>query len=309
MAACSWLSNMSTDLDPVYEELKRLQLEGMDRVFIEDSTMALLKPMDTPAAPVVPPVVAIDLQSAVNSGQQSNTAAPKVTPRTKAVATSMPLPDAPTIELPAGDAATQMQWLQQQVENSPVCKEHLREDEKVVFGEGSLTADIFYCGEAPSEEEAAVGSPFQGKSGELLSKIFNAMGLSRETVYMTNILKWRPEHDKPYGNRPPTQDEMEFCLPYLKAQLQIVQPKVIIGLGNATVPGLLGADPDRKMAAIRGTWQTFEKIPLVFTFQPSYLLFNDTMKTKRMAWEDMLKAMEKVGMPISEKQQSFFLPK
>ena len=63
------------------------------------------------------------------------------------------------------------------------------------------------------------------------------------------------------------------------------------------------------MASIRGTWQTFEGIPLIFTFQPSYLLFNDTMKTKRMAWEDMLKAMEKVGLPISENQQSFFLPK
>jgi len=74
------------------------------------------------------------------------------------------------------------------------------------------------------------------------------------------------------------------------------------------VPGLLGADPDRKIAAVRGTWQTFEKIPLVFTFQPSYLLFNDTMKTKRMAWEDMLKVMEKVDMPISEKQQHFFRP-
>jgi len=308
VAAWTRFSNMSTDLDPVYEELKRLQLEGMDRVFIEDSTMALLKPMATPASPAVPPVVAIDLQSAVNSEEKPNAAAPKVTPPKDAVVTAAPLPDAPIIELPSADAATQMQWLKQQAENSPVVKERLREGEKMVFGEGSLTADIFYCGDAPSEEEAAVGSPFQGKSGELLCKILSAMGLSRETVYMTHILKWRPQHDKPYGNRPPTQAEMEFCLPYLKAQLKIVHPKVIIGLGNATVPGLLGADPDRKIAAVRGTWQTFEKIPLVFTFQPSYLLFNDTMKTKRMAWEDMLKVMEKVDMPISEKQQHFFRP-
>ena len=302
---------MSTDLDPVYEELKRLQLEGMDRVFIEDSTMALLAPAAAPAAPpIAPPAPAIDLQAAMNSGHKpSAPAAKKVAPRKESAPTTTPLPDAPTVELPEGNAATQMQWLQQQVENSPVCKERLRQDEKVVFGEGALTADIFYCGEAPSEQDAAVGSPFQGKSGELLTKILNAMGLSRETVYLTNLLKWRPEHDKPYGNRPPTQDEMEFCLPYLKAQLEIVQPKVIIGLGNATVLGLLGADPNRKMAAIRGTWQTFQNIPLVFTFQPSYLLFNDTMKTKRMAWEDMLKAMEKVGLPVSEKQQRFFLPK
>jgi len=300
---------MPTDLDAVYEELKRLQLEGMDRVFIEDSTMALLTPIAPPARPTAPPFVAIDLKSAVNSEQQSDAVVPEMAPVVKAAATTTPLPDAPSIELPSGDAATQMQWLKQQVENSPVCQERLRQDEKVVFGEGAPTADIFYCGEAPGEEEAAVGHPFQGKSGELLTKILSAMGLSRETVYMTNILKWRPEHDKPYGNRPPTQDEMEFCLPYLKAQLEIVQPKVIIGLGNATVRGLLGADSNSKMAAIRGTWQTFEKIPLLFTFQPAYLLFNDTMKTKRMAWEDMLKAMDKVGLPISEKQQRFFLPK
>ena len=135
---------MSTDLDPVYEELKRLQLEGMDRVFIEDSTMALLKPMATPASPAVPPVVAIDLQSAVNSEEKPNAAAPKVTPPKDAVVTAAPLPDAPIIELPSADAATQMQWLKQQAENSPVVKERLREGEKMVFGEGSLTADIYF---------------------------------------------------------------------------------------------------------------------------------------------------------------------
>ena len=88
-----------------------------------------------------------------------------------------------------------------------------------------------------------------------------------------------------------------------------MQPKVIIALGNATVPGLLGPSPNRKMATLRGTWQSFAGTPLLFTFQPSYLLLNDTMKTKRMAWEDMLKAMEKVGLPISAKQRSYFLPK
>ena len=202
-----------------------------------------------------------------------------------------------------------MQWLKEQVEASPVCLEHLRKNEQIVFGQGSIHADIFYCGDAPGDEEAATGTPFVGKSGKLLSKILSAMGLDRESVYMTNILKWRPEHHKPYGNRPPTQAEMDFCLPYLKAQIEIVQPKVIIGLGNATVPGLLGPNPNRKMASIRGTWLSFQDTPLIFTFQPAYLLFNDTMKTKRMAWEDMLKAMEKVGLPISEKQQAYFLPK
>ena len=300
---------MSTGLDAVYEELKRLQMEGMDRVFIEDSTMTLLQP-----APVTPkakaPPIAVDLQAAVNSGSKPSITEAKPTPPKKQAQSITPsLPEAPTIELPSGDASTQMQWLQQRVESCSTCKEQLKENEKIVFGSGAINADIFYCGEAPGEEEAEMGSPFQGKAGELLTKILGAMGLKRESVYMTNIMKWRPKHHKPYGNRPPTQEEMEFCLPFLKAQIEIVQPKVIIGLGNNTVPGLLGPNPDRKMASIRGSWQVFEGIPLIFTYQPSYLLFNDTMKTKRAAWEDMLKAMEKIGLPISEKQQGYFLPK
>ena len=304
---------MSTGLDAVYEELKRLQLEGMERVYIQDSTLALLTPAKprTAQKPAKPASLtpAIDLQAAVQSGARPETQAPASAPKKPVVATVNSLPEAPTITLPGGDASSRMQWLQQQVENAPVCRQHLRQNEQIVFGQGALDADIFYCGDAPGEEEAACGTPFVGKSGALLSKILSAMGLDRESVYMTNIMKWRPEHHKPYGNRPPTQAEMTFCLPYLKAQIEIVQPKVIIGLGNATVPGLLGPNPNRKMAAIRGTWQSFEGTPLIFTFQPSYLLFNDTMKTKRMAWEDMLKAMEKIGLPISEKQHSYFLPK
>lgn len=135
------------------------------------------------------------------------------------------------------------------------------------------------------------------------------MGLARDQVYITNILNWRPRHDKPYGNRPPTSEEMRFCLPYLKAQISVVQPKVIVALGNTAVSGLLGPDPGRKMGKIRGTWQAFEDIPMMITFHPSYLLRNGTLKTKRMVWEDMLQVMEKCGLPITTRQRNFFLPK
>jgi len=113
----------------------------------------------------------------------------------------------------------------------------------------------------------------------------------------------------PFGNRPPTQEEMEVCLPYLKAQIEIVQPKVIVALGATAVSGLLGADPKRRMGDVRGKWLEFEGTPLMITFHPSYLLRNDTLKTKRMVWEDMMSVMEKIGMPISDKQQQFFLQK
>lgn len=298
---------MSTGLDAIYEELKRLQLEGMNRVFIEDSTVALLQPLrqKQPEASVRPTVM-IDLPTAAEAADLARPAAPDKAPAPK----TKPLPElAPTVELPQGDAVTQLQWLQASMENSPVCQEHLREGEQLVFGCGAPDATILFCGEAPDENDATTGQPFSGKAGELLTKILRAMGLERDTVYMTHILKWRPEHDKPYGNRPPTQAEMNYCLPYLKAQIEIIQPKVIVALGNATLPGLLGPDPDRKMAAIRGSWQSLGGTPLIFTFQPSYLLFNDTLKTKRIAWEDMLKVMQEIGLSISEKQQNFFLPK
>ena len=98
-------------------------------------------------------------------------------------------------------------------------------------------------------------------------------------------------------------------MPYLKAQIEIVQPKVIVALGNTAVTGLLGHDPNRKLGQVRGHWHEFDGTPMMISFHPSYLLRNDTMKTKRMAWEDMLKVMEQVGMPINEKQQGYFLPK
>lgn len=305
---------MSTGLDAVYEELKRLQKEGLDRVYIEDNTAALLPP-PIEKAPIKqekasPPADGADLKAALETPEaptQKTPAKPAPAPK-KAAPPVKPLPDSPpTLELPKAPSAEQMQWLQEQVENSPVSLDHIKTGEQFVFGSGAIDADIFFCGEAPGEHEAITGQPFAGDAGALLDKILKAMGLDRKSVYMTNIMKWRPEHNKPYGNRPPTPEEMEFCLPYLRAQLEIVQPQVIIGLGNATILGLLKSDT--KMTEIRGTWQTFDELPLIFTFQPSYLLFNDTMKTKRMAWEDMLKVMGKTGMPISEKQQGFFLPK
>ncbi|MGB0744833.1 MAG: uracil-DNA glycosylase, partial [Opitutales bacterium] len=147
----------------------------------------------------------------------------------------------------------------------------------------------------------------------LLTKIICAMGLKREDVYIANILKWRPEHNKPYGNRPPTIEEMNFCLPYVKAQIDIVQPKVIVALGNTAVTGLLGPDPNRRMGSVRGSWQEFEGTPLIITFHPSYLLRAESEANpnakKRLVWVDMLQVMEKVELPISDKQRGFFLPK
>lgn len=206
-------------------------------------------------------------------------------------------------------ASKQEHWedLKKRVLTNPELLKHVRPGKKLVFGVGNLNADLFFCGEAPGADEEIQGIPFVGRAGQLLTKIIAAMGLSREEVYIGNIMNWRPELDTPTGNRPPTQEEMQFCLPYLIEQVEIVQPKVIIALGSTAVNGLLSYDKTRKMSQIRGTWQEFCHIPLMVTFHPSYLLRNATNATKRLVWEDMLRVMDRVGMPISERQRQYFL--
>ncbi len=303
---------MKDNLDAIAEELIRLKAEGKERVNIADETLELLKPeQSSRPAQTEPAALGQKLQKIETSTLPPTSGAPRQTTDTKTSSTyGKPLPaEAPKVPLPDGDAETRMNWLREKVESCPTCNEHLSSVGKIVFGVGNPNANIFFCGEAPGADEEKVGEPFVGPAGKLLTKIIQAMGLERSDVYIGNILKWRPEHDKPYGNRPPTIEEMDFCLPYLKAQIEIVQPKVIVALGNTAVTGLLGPDPKRKLSQIRGQWHTFGDKPLMVTFHPSYLLRNGTLGTKRKVWEDMLRVMEKTGMEISEKQRGFFLPK
>lgn len=213
----------------------------------------------------------------------------------------------PVVTLPSGTKAEQWQWLKEKVLSCPNCLKHVPEGRKPVFGSGNLDADIFFCGEAPGAEEEEQGEVFVGRAGQLLTKIIEAMGLRRSEVYIGNIMNWRPETPNRIGNRPPTQEEMRFCLPYLIGQVEIVRPKVLVALGLTAVNGLLGYDANRKMRDCRGKWFEFHKIPLLVTYHPSYLLRNGTSAAKRMVWEDMLCVMKFLGMPISEKQEGYFL--
>jgi DNA polymerase len=202
-----------------------------------------------------------------------------------------------------------MGWLRERVLGCPVCNEHVRPGRKLVFGVGTPEAEIFFCGEGPGADEEKQGEPFVGPAGQLLTKIIQAMGLSREAVYIGNVMKWRPEMPQEWGNREPTPSEVAFSLPFLRAQLAIVRPKVIVALGKTAVNGLLGPDPARRMTRFRGQWQTFDGVALMPTFHPSYLLRNSSAAVKRQVWEDMLAVMERIGMPISEKQRGFFRSK
>ncbi|MFU8848556.1 MAG: uracil-DNA glycosylase [Opitutales bacterium] len=309
---------MSPDaLIAINEELRRLQQEGLDHVFVDDATLALLKPVAPvkQASPQSPPSQAAgsgpipELEALLD--KKESVAKKSAAPAAKSTSAHEPLSEAPAaFELPAGDAASRLAWLQERVESCPVCQERRGENGKLVFGSGPPEAAIFFCSEAPDAEEERQSEPFLGSDGKLLTKIIQAMGLKREEVYLANIVKWRPHNERTKRTRPPTAEEMRFCLPYLKAQIEIVQPKVIVSLGHPAATALLGPDPDRRMASIRGTWQEFAGIPLMITFHPSYLLRAESEANpnakKRQAWEDMLKVMEKAELPISEKQRGFF---
>jgi DNA polymerase len=184
---------------------------------------------------------------------------------------------------------------------------HLGKSRKnVVFGVGDIHAELMFVGEAPGADEDAQGEPFVGAAGQLLTRIIKAMGLGRENVYIANILKCRPDTPgQAYGNRKPTGEEMKTCLPYLLAQIDLIGPKVIVALGATAIEGLMGGGGE--IGKMRGHFRTFRNIPLMPTFHPAFLLRNQSLVQKRKVWEDMLQVMEKLQLPVSEKQRGYFL--
>jgi DNA polymerase len=186
------------------------------------------------------------------------------------------------------------------------CPHLVKARKNVVFGVGTVDAELMFIGEAPGADEDAQGEPFVGLAGQLLTRIIIAMGLSRDRVYIANILKCRPDTpNQTSGNRKPTLIEMQTCFPYLKRQIEIIQPKVIVALGATAVEGLFGKQ--MPITKVRGELQYYNGIPVIPTYHPAYLLRNQTKAAKRQVWEDMLKAMELLKMPISEKQRGYFL--
>ncbi|MDW8349049.1 MAG: uracil-DNA glycosylase [Verrucomicrobiae bacterium] len=194
------------------------------------------------------------------------------------------------------------------VSSCTICSHLAASRTQTVFGVGNPEARLMFVGEAPGKDEDEQGEPFVGAAGQLLTRMITAMGLSRDQVYIANVLKCRP--DMPpgaQGNRKPTHEEMRCCLPYLLTQIQIIQPQVIVALGATAVEGLLG-EKKISMTKIRGTLLQFQGIPLIPTYHPAYLLYNPSIAEKRKVWEDLMLAMQLLGLPISDKQRSYFLP-
>jgi DNA polymerase len=305
---------MHNALTVLTDELRRLKATGVKTVSVSDDSIAALRraigARSKPKGPMLPS--APESARAPAAAPASSPAREVEPPPAKTAASSIPPPVPFT--LPEGDKATRMAALRERVLGDAVCCAHVRPGKKVVLGVGSLDAKIMFVGEAPGAEEEVQGEPFVGPAGQLLTKMIGAMGLKRSDVYIGNIMNWRPEMELntsgvQYGNRPPNEDEMRYCLPNLRAQIGIVNPELIVALGATAASGLLGAGSFKALGEVRGRWKEFAGKPLMVTYHPSYILRNQSNRSKRMIWEDLLKVMERAGLPISEKQQAYFLDK
>ncbi len=163
----------------------------------------------------------------------------------------------------------------------------------LVFGVGNPHAQLVFVGEAPGRDEDLKGEPFVGKAGQLLTKIIQAMGLSRSDVYICNVNKCRPP-----GNRDPLPEEVEACRPFLARQLEIISPKVVCALGSFAARTLLNTDS--RISQIRGSFHLFNGMQLMPTYHPSYLLRNPN--AKRDVWDDMKQIMEFLDLPLPDGQ-------
>ncbi len=155
----------------------------------------------------------------------------------------------------------------------------------IVFGEGNKQAKIMLIGEGPGADEDMQGIPFVGKAGQLMNKAFEGIGIKREELYITNIVKCRPPQ-----NRTPVKDESEACMDYLRNQVMLVKPKIIVLLGNTALKNILGEE--YSITKIRGNWIERKQIWYMPTFHPAALLRDNSKKID--FWRDLKKVLEKI---------------
>jgi DNA polymerase len=166
------------------------------------------------------------------------------------------------------------------------CRLHMQRN-KIVFGAGNPRAELVFVGEGPGHDEDVQGLPFVGRAGKLLTQMIEAMGLTREQVYICNVVKCRPPE-----NRKPEDDEVATCSPYLYRQLDVIAPKAIVCLGLTAAQALLKTKDS--ISRFRGTWFDFRNTKLLATYHPAYLLRNPNAKGE--VWKDLQKVMALLGL-------------
>jgi len=198
-------------------------------------------------------------------------------------------------QMPAGTSSSVAQELAaiaKSVASCTKCPLH-KTRKHTVPGQGSPAPEIMFIGEAPGADEDIQGLAFVGRAGQLLTKMIEAMGYKREEVFIANILKCRPP-----GNATPTPEQMEVCIPWLKSQITVIKPKVIVTLGGVAAHGLLNTEIG--ITKMRGSWRSYDEIPVMPTYHPSYLLRNPS--AKREVWEDLKEVLKHLGKEPPKKK-------
>lgn len=306
----------------VIDYLRNLQARGVQRLAVDDEARAVLRAWMLAAkrGGVAIPVL-----------MQSGTAAEEMVEQPQRG--PEPAADAPTVKLDVNlDEPLETEQQAEEVEipffrpggsNAEEAWENMRRllpgwqplrqlgtlREKMVMPQGCRTAAIAFVGDAPGYQDEKAGLPFQGEAGGKLDGMLKAMGLTREQVYLTQMLKFRPAQPRQTLNtRPPSERELLISRPVVDFEMALVQPRVIVALGVIAARGLLQQGNLPLAAYQERTWD-FNGIPVVVTHHPSYLLRTSDLGERRRLWEEMLHVMEIAGLPINDKQRGYFLPK
>lgn len=205
---------------------------------------------------------------------------------------------------PAGKAPErELDEIAREIASCTRCPLHAARN-RTVPGEGSPNPEILFVGEGPGAEEDRRGVPFVGPAGHLLTRLIEAMGFQREDVFIANIVKCRATVDGAgKRDRPPSPEEMAVCLPYLKKQISVLRPRVMVLLGNVALEGLFGF---RGITKRRGHWLEYHAIPAMPTYHPSYLLRGGGENKARYwdVWDDMCEVLRRIGRrPLANKQR------
>jgi len=212
---------------------------------------------------------------------------------TESARTTPPLADS-TKPNPTSDPATVLRLIREDIGDCTRCRLHKQGRKQIVFGVGNPRAELMFIGEAPGADEDERGEPFVGRAGQLLTNMIKAMGLSREEVYIANIIKCRPPN-----NRTPERDECETCSPFLMRQIEAISPKAIVALGAVAAKTLLAINAP--MSELRGRWYDFRGTKLAVTYHPAFLLRD--RRQKKETWKDLQMVMKELGLELPAKSQ------
>lgn len=304
-----------TTVELVLQYLRNLREQGVDCLPVDEEARSILrewmlaarrgiqKPVAASPFPS-PPIPTAEGISALRSALQETSTQPE-----QAIAPVSPEEEVPFFR--PGGASDEEIW--ENMERMLPGWRPLRElgtlRSTAVLGEGNRHADIMFVGDAPNYFDEKSGRPFSSDAGEKLDGILKAMGLTREQVYTTHLVKFRPSLPRQTtNNRAPSDKEMRFSSSVVELEARLVQPRVIIALGIIAARGLLQRG-DLPLADYRREGGSFCGIPVIVTHHPSYLLRTNDLDERRQMWEEMLRAMEIAGLPISAKQRAFFTKK